>query len=118
LRWLIYSLICVFILVFAFWQLQDWSTAFAFSAGIMGAFLLLVGVARGITWLIRRFFPVHWGYLARQGLANLFRPNNQTVILVVAIGLGTMLICTLLLSRDMLLNQIQVSTSEDRPNMV
>jgi putative ABC transport system permease protein len=31
----------------------------------------------------------------RQGIANLFRPENQTVLLVVTIGLGVMLLSTL-----------------------
>ena len=53
-----------------------------------------------------------------QGVANLFRPNNQTLILMVAIGLGTTLITTLFFVQDLLLSQIRLSGSGQQPNMI
>ena len=38
--------------------------------------------------------------MRRQGLANLYRPQNQTLVLVVALGLGTCLLMTLYLTLD------------------
>jgi len=69
-------------------------------------------------WLVRRFFPSSWSYLWRQGLANLFRPNNQTVILIVSIGLGTLFICTLFFTQTILLNRVKRSSSGNKPNIV
>ncbi len=42
-------------------------------------------------------------YVVRQGLANLHRPNNRTVLLLVSLGLGTFLVLTLFLVRTTLL---------------
>src|SRR4030095_14521259 len=81
LRWLVYLLIIVFILTFTWWQIEGLTEAIFFTAGIIVAFLVLSGVARLQMWLVRRFFPSSWNYLWRQGFANLFRPNNQTLIL-------------------------------------
>jgi putative ABC transport system permease protein len=69
-------------------------------------------------WVVRKFFPSSWSYLWRQGLANLYRPNNQTIILIVSIGLGTFFICTLFSVQSILLNRITFSASGNQPNMV
>lgn len=117
-RWLVYGLILLFIVGFSYLQLNDWMTATWFTAGVLIAFLLLTGMAKLMMWMVRRFFPSGWSYLWRQGLANLYRPNNQSVILIVAIGLGTAFICTLFSVQFMLLNRISISASGNQPNMV
>src|SRR5215212_8044978 len=63
-------------------------------------------------------FFFRMSYLWRQGLANLFRPNNQTTILIVAIGLGTAFICTLFSIHSILLNRVSLSASGNQPNTV
>ena len=118
LKWLVYALILLFVFGFTWLQMKKWTDAVAFTGGVTMAFLLLLGMASLLMWLVRRFFPSSWGYLGRQGLANLYRPNNQTAILMVSIGLGTMFICTLLFVQNLLLARIKLSTDGDQPNMV
>jgi putative ABC transport system permease protein len=67
---------------------------------------------------IRKFFPKRWGFTARQSLLNLFRPNNQTVVLVVAIGLGTFLISTLYFTKDILLSKTEVGQTAENANII
>ena len=98
--------------------MDTWLQTLLFSLGIGFTFLLLYGVARGFTWLIRKYFPNNWSYLWRQGLSNLWRPNNQTVILIVSIGLGTTLIATLYFVQDMLLNRVAISAQQNEANML
>ncbi len=117
-KWLVYVLILLFIFGFTYQQLGNWKKASFFSIGVLMAFLVLVGMASLLTWLVRRFFPEKWSYLWRQGLANLFRPNNQTAILIVAIGLGTAFICTLFFIQSILLNRVNISASGNQPNTV
>src|SRR5690606_10039547 len=81
----IYLLIILFIGGFARTQLDNWMQTFAFTAGIVMGFLILYGISLALISLIKRYFPHSWNYLWRQGLSNLYRPNNQTVILVMAI---------------------------------
>ncbi len=117
LRWVVYALIFLFICGFTYAQTKDWkSLSFAFA--IVFAFLVLAGVAKALTWAVRKFFPTQWSYIWRQGIANLYRPNNQTLILIVTIGLGTALISTLFLVQDLLLKQVEYTGSGDVPNMI
>lgn len=118
LRWLIYGLIAVFVALFTYWQTESWQDTLTFPVGLAIALGVLALTARGFIWLLRRFFPRNWSFVWRQSLANLFRPNNQTLILLVSIGLGTALLATLFLTRDLLLDQVRLTGSGDRPNMV
>ncbi len=117
-KWLIYGLIALFILGFTHLQLGEFKQSVFFTIGIIAAFLVLAAIATLLMWLVRRFFPSSWSYLWRQGLANLYRPNNQTGILIVSIGLGTALICTLFFIQNILLNRVTLSSSGNQPNMV
>jgi putative ABC transport system permease protein len=117
-KWLVYLAILLFIFGFSYIQLNGVQQAIFFSIGVLIAFLLLVGVAALLMWAVRRFFPDSWSYLWRQGLANLFRPNNQTTILIVAIGLGTAFICTMFSVQSILLNRVMLSASGNQSNTV
>ena len=117
-KWAVYALILLFVFGFTYLQMEGWKEALAFTLGIVVAFLLLSGIAVALMWAVRRFFPDSWSYLWRQGLANLFRPNNQTVILILSIGLGTAFICTLFFIQSILLGRINLSASGDQPNML
>src|SRR5690606_5052580 len=101
-----------------YWLLEDWRYSLGFVAGIIITFSILAGVAQLFMKLIRGHFPSSWSFPARQSLLNLFRPQNQTLILVLAIGVGTFLISTLYFTRDRLLAQGQIETEADSPNMI
>jgi putative ABC transport system permease protein len=68
--------------------------------------------------VFKRFFPRNSGFIVRQGIANLYRPNNQTTVMIMTLGFGTFLIATLFLSRDVLLNQINITDARNQPNLV
>jgi len=118
-RWkvTIYAAVFVFITWFSYMRMEKLSKALIFTISILGAFLLLAGAARLLMAMVRRFFPERWNYLWRQGFANLYRPNNQTLILVVTIGLGTTFIGTLFFIRELLLERVHTLASTDG-NMV
>lgn len=118
LRWGVYTAILATLMGFTYWLVRDWMETLAFMGGIATAFIVLWGIARVLTYLLRRFFPKKFSYVVRQGVANLFRPENQTVLLVVTIGLGTMLLSTLFLIQSLLLKQVEFSGSGSQPNMI
>ena len=117
-KWAIYALVVFFVYGFAWLEMGNAKKAFYFTLSIAAALLILTVIARLLMWLVRKFFPSSWSYLWRQGLANLYRPNNQTTILIISIGLGTALISTLFFIQSILLQRVTVATSEDQPNMV
>jgi putative ABC transport system permease protein len=118
LRWFLFAMILFFIAAFSRWQMHNWPKAIVFSSSLLAAFLFLFGVARLLMWLARRFFPSSWNYLWRQGFANLYRPNNQTIVLIITIGLGAAFIGTLYSIQSMLIRRVSLSASANQPNMV
>jgi putative ABC transport system permease protein len=118
LKWIIYILITLFVFGFSWLVMHNLKNAIYFTISIGIALLVLTAIAKLLVWLVRKFFPSSWNYLWRQGLANLYRPNNQTTILIISIGLGTALIGTLIFVQSILLNRVNIATSGDQPNMV
>jgi putative ABC transport system permease protein len=116
--WLVYLLIIGFIACFARLQLRNWRETLIFTASIVVGFAILYAVSAMTVKLIRRYFPNSWSYIWRQGLSNLYRPNNQTTVLVLAIGLGTAFICTLFFVQSILIGRITLSTKENQANMI
>jgi len=117
-KWLVYFIIVSFVFGFTYLQMGSLKKTVFFTSGVLAGFLVLAALAYAMMWLARRYFPSSWSYLWRQGFANLFRPNNQTLILVVSIGLGTAFICTLFFVQDILINRVTLSSSKNQPNMV
>lgn len=118
LRWLIYILILLSIFGFTWSILGDWRETLNFMGGVAVAFALLFALAKAMTFFLKKFFPKSWSYVWRQGIANLFRPENQTVLMVITVGLGTMLLSTLFLIQGLLLKQVSFAGSGSQPNMV
>ena len=110
--------IFLFILLFSYWLLEDWRYSFAFVAGIIITFSILAGIAKIFMVGIRKFFPTSWSFPARQSLLNLYRPQNQTLTLVLAIGVGAFLISTLYFTKDVLLDQATFESQEGSPNLI
>ena len=67
---------------------------------------------------LRKWFPHRLSYVWRQGLANLYRPANQTVSVVLSLGFGSFLLATLLLVQHNLLRSLRVDGSSRRPNLI
>jgi putative ABC transport system permease protein len=118
LKLFLYLIIFGFISLFAKWQMQSWTQGVVFTVSILGAFIFLTAIAWFLRWAVRHFFPASWNYLWRQGFANLYRPNNQTLILLTTIGLGTAFIGVLYFVHSMLLTRVAFTSGENQPNMV
>lgn len=99
-------------------QVQDLRDGLLFSAGIGVALFLLWLASLGLIRGVRRFFPSRWPYLWRQGLANLYRPANQTVTVVLSLGFGAFLLATLFLVQHNLLRDLRLGAPGERPNLV
>ncbi|MET2984790.1 ABC transporter permease [Aureibaculum conchae] len=110
--------IILFIYLFSFWLLKDPVFALAFVLGIAVTFSILAGISVLFMKAIKKYFPKTWGFTARQSLLNLYRPNNQTMVLILAIGLGTFLISTLYFTKDILLAKTALEKSEENPNII
>ena len=92
--------------------------ALMFTGGTAAALLLLALAALALRAAARRFFPRRWSYVWRQGLANLYRPHNQTLLLLVSLGLGVFLVAALYTAQNSVLTHIAHVGGGDQPNMV
>ena len=115
---LVLALIFGFIFLFAYWLLQRFSFALSFLIGIIITFSILSGTGHLFMKAIKKFFPHSWGFVSRMSLLNLYRPQNQTLILIVTIGVGTFLISTLYFSKDLLLGQASIESKTNSANMI
>ena len=118
LKILVYAAILLFVDVFAYLRMHSSGKAIVFTLSLLGALLLLAGAAKLLMAVVRRLFPARWSYLWRQGFANLYRPNNQTLILVVTIGLGTTFIGTLYFVQQLLIDKVKATVGNNQGNMV
>jgi putative ABC transport system permease protein len=99
-------------------QVGDLLQGAVFSAAIGFALFFLWLAARGLISGVRRWFPHRLPYLWRQGLANLYRPANQTVTVVLALGFGAFMLATLFLVQHNLLRQFRPGGEGTRPNLM
>ncbi len=112
------ALIFFFVLIFSFWILKNWKYALFFLLGMVITFGILAGVSALFVKGIKKYFPSSWGFCSRQSLLNLFRPQNQTLVLILTIGVGTFLISTLYFTKDMLLSKLSFDSGGNTPNII
>ena len=105
------------IISYAWVMLLDIQAAIFFTGGLLVCLLILSGFALLVIRTARKFIPTSWNYEWRQGLANLYRPNNQTSTLLLTFGLGVTLISSLYLTQDLLLGTINFEDDAELPNL-
>jgi putative ABC transport system permease protein len=105
------------IISYAWVMLLDIQAAIFFTGGLLVCLLILSGFALLVIRMARKFIPSSWNYEWRQGLANLYRPNNQTSTLLLTFGLGVTLISSLYLTQDLLLGTINFEDEAELPNL-
>ena len=117
-QFVFFGVIAAVIFGFAIWQTGRIRWGVGFGVALLTVFGALAALAKIISWLARKFSLRSLPYAWRQGIANLYRPNNRTLLLLVSLGMGTFLMMTLYLSRDTLLGQLRVVGGNDRPNLM
>lgn len=89
-----------------------------FAAGVGGAVLVLWGSAALLVAQARRISRPSWPFTLRQGVANLYRPGNQTRVVALALGFGVFLMSTLYQVQDNLLRTLNLRLEQSRANVV
>lgn len=118
LQWLAAGGLIAGIVGFALLHSRDWRVGAGFAAGLGAAFAVLAGTAKGLILLTRRSAPLRMPFAIRQGLANLHRPENRTLLLLLSLGLGTFLLVSLHLVQQTLLTQLVSTAGEKKANTI
>ena len=117
-KWAAIIMIALFPVLAAAYQTRSFMAGGMFSLGLALALGSLALVATGLLYLVRRYFPQNGSFIFRHALSNLFRPNNQTQVLLVTIGLGAFIIATLNIIQSSLLNQVEFKGNENQSNTI
>ena len=111
-------LIILFPILAAAYQTKSFISGGLFSVGLALALGCLSLVAMALLFLVKKYFPTGASFVFRHALSNLFRPNNQTRVLMVTIGLGAFIISTLNIIQSSLLNQVEFTGNENQSNTI
>jgi len=106
------------VVVIAGFQAGDPLQGLVFALALALVLALLSMAAALLVRGLRRFPFRRLPYVWRQGLANLHRPANQTLTVVLALGFGAFLLATLFLVQHNLLRDLQVDRESAKPNLV
>ncbi|MEY4549680.1 MAG: Macrolide export ATP-binding/permease protein MacB, partial [Pseudomonadota bacterium] len=98
-------------------ETESLSVAALFTAAIGTALGVLFALAWGVRLLARRLGPRLPSFHLRQGVANLERPGNQTGAVIVAVGLGFVLLGTLLIVQRSLEQLLAIEARTELPNL-
>ena len=113
LLWVISS---IGIAALAMLQAPHWQDGVAFVGGLVAVIGILWAVANGTLRILRQIPTRQLGFSWHHGIANLHRPQNRTSLLLISLGLGTFLMLTLHLVRDVLLHQLYPEVRIRQPN--
>ena len=96
-------------------QVGEW-----FAGGLVVVLIVLLAMSAVTLWLLRQFLRrtrMHLPSALRHGLANLYRPGNPSAALLAALGLGVMQIAAVYMVQRSIVNEMQVSTAQNLPNI-
>ena len=91
-----------------------------FGAALIAILVVLLGLSAGFLRLLRwllKLVRLRLPQFLRQGLANLYRPGNQSAAVLAALGTGVMLILAVYLMQSQVLREIQQTASPKLPNI-
>jgi putative ABC transport system permease protein len=106
--WAAWILLAASVVALVMLQAGDIRVGGAFAGGIAGALAALWATAWLATRATRTARVAGLRYPVRQGIANLYRPGNQTRVVVLALGFGVFLLATLYLTQHNLLRPLRV----------
>ena len=110
--------ILVFLMALIYLQIGSLQDAAIFTFGLLLTIIILGLIGKGLAFGIKKLLPNSIPYVWRQGLSNLYRPHNQTSLLITTLGLGTAFIATLLFMQSLLVDRVSIAGAEDRPNTI
>ena len=112
-RWALAALLVAAVAGFAWLQTRSVVGAAAFVGGTAGVFGLLALAAVVVRGVVARVAGPGLPWAWRQGLANLHAPGNQTLVLLLTMGLGVFLVLALALVQRSILEQVAIPTAEE-----
>lgn len=97
------------------WMIGKW-----FAAGLVTILVVILGLSAATLRGLRAFLSrtrLHMPSALRHGLANLYRPGNQSSAVLAALGTGVMLILAVYLMQSAVVQEMHSEVAPDTPNV-
>ncbi|MGC2404587.1 MAG: FtsX-like permease family protein [Acidobacteriaceae bacterium] len=91
-----------------------------FAGALCALLVVILGVSALTLRVVRAFLSrtrLHLQSAVRHGLANLYRPGNQSAAVLASLGLGVMLILTVFLMQHGVIDEMRMTSGPNLPNI-
>ncbi|MCI0413090.1 FtsX-like permease family protein [bacterium] len=116
LRWSVATAVLGGLLLLSVWQAGSLRVGIFFLSGLVVTALVLHFTARLLMRLVRRFKRIA-SFETRHAISSLYRPGNQTHVIVMAVGLGSFFIIATQAMQSNLLREMDFQKRTNLPNM-
>lgn len=110
------ALVILGLVLLSSWQAGSVRVGLFFLAGLAATAAALYGAAFLLTMLVRRARRIR-SFALRQAVSSLYRPGNQTRVIIMAVGLGAFVVMAIQSLQTNLLNEIDITRRAQLPNM-
>lgn len=116
LQWTTATLVVVSLIALVSWQAGSLKVGFFFLLGLAVTAGLLYLAASLLIAVVRRTKGAH-SFAVRQAINSLYRPGNQTRVIVMVVGLGVFLVIAIQSLQNNLLRDLDISRQTNLPNL-
>lgn len=106
------------IFLLSYLEAEGWREGLAFTITLGVILTALAGAGALLISMTRRIFPKGASFPVRQGVSNLFRPQNQTVAVTIALGFGAFVIGTVTQVQRNLMQEFSFADGAEGPNLL
>jgi putative ABC transport system permease protein len=114
-RWIMGALFALGLAALIIWQAESVKRGMVFLIALAVSAGLLAGISALLLKTLRTL-PPSKRMTRRYGLANLYRPNNQAVSIITALGIGIMLVLSIRLVQMDMIDMLNKNTDIKPPN--
>jgi putative ABC transport system permease protein len=115
-RWLTGALVVLGLMLLSSWQAGSVRVGLFFLGGLAATASALYLAALLLVWLVRRAGHLR-SFAFRQAVSSLYRPGNQTRVIIMAVGLGAFVVMAIHSLQINLLDELDLSRRTNLPNM-
>lgn len=116
-KWLFGAISLIGLLALAVWQAGSLTVGAFFLGGLAATGLVLFFAAVVLTWLLRKVKHIS-SFSLRQAINSMYRPGNQTRIILLAVGLGAFVVLTVQTMQANLVREFDFSRNEKLPSLI
>ncbi|MBM4183918.1 MAG: FtsX-like permease family protein [Gemmatimonadetes bacterium] len=118
LRLVVYALAAGSVVLLCTIEAPEPEVGLGFAGALAAAAVLVSATGWLLTRAARRWFPAGAPYPVRQGVSNLFRPQNQTLSVTLALGFGAFVIGTIVEVGGSIRDELTLSFGAGQPNVL